>query len=106
MTHYQGVLELSFMNRSATHLPSDIPADLIGFAADVLAIDRNSIPPRLNKFQVANLFGVKPETTDVWACTGRHSVPFIKIGRHRQYPTIGVLRVMAKHWRGQSVYAA
>jgi len=36
---------------------------------------------RLNREQAASYLGVKSQTLSVWACTGRYSLPFIKVGR-------------------------
>ncbi|POA89215.1 DNA-binding protein [Pseudomonas sp. FW305-E2] len=36
--------------------------------------------------QAANLLGVSPRTLAAWRCTGRYSVPYIKVGSKVRYP--------------------
>ena len=35
--------------------------------------------------QAAEYLGVAHQTLSLWACTGRHDLPFIKIGRNVRY---------------------
>ena len=42
-------------------------------------------PQRLTREQAANYIGVTCGTLDVWRCTGRHGVPFVRIGRKIYY---------------------
>lgn len=41
--------------------------------------------PLYTRKQAADYIGVKPETLDVWACTGRYRLKFIKVGRLAKY---------------------
>ena len=50
-----------------------------------LGIDSEHPPVTISKFQLSEILSVKPGTTDVWASTGRHEIPFSKIGRQRRY---------------------
>lgn len=36
--------------------------------------------------QAANLLGVSPRTLAAWRCSGRYSVPYIKVGSKVRYP--------------------
>lgn len=44
---------------------------------------QNSNP--LNNNQAAAYIGVTPRTLEVWRCTKRHQIPFIKVGRLVKY---------------------
>lgn len=39
----------------------------------------------LNSDKAAKYLGLKPSTLDVWACTGRYNLKYIKVGRLRKY---------------------
>lgn len=39
----------------------------------------------LNNSQAAAYIGVTPSTLEVWRCTKRHPIPFIKVGRLVKY---------------------
>ena len=39
----------------------------------------------LTRKQAADYLGVSKSTLDVWACTGRYNLPFIKVGRLVKY---------------------
>lgn len=41
--------------------------------------------PLLSVAEAAAMLGLKPHTLDVWACTRRYPLPFVKIGRRRMY---------------------
>ena len=49
----------------------------------------NFIPPQstdlLNNDQAAAYIGVTPRTLEVWRCTKRHQIPYIKVGRLVKY---------------------
>ena len=71
------------MSQSSTpqHIPNPTPAplaggfNLAGLPADVL----------LDDTQAAAALGLKPATLSVWRCTGRYSLPYLKIGRLVRY---------------------
>ncbi len=60
--------------------------------AEILDVEK--APARLDKFQLAKVADVKPETTDVWASTRRHNLPYIKPGRQRLYRIADVIRYL------------
>lgn len=37
--------------------------------------------------EAARVLGIKKQTLDVWRCTGRYSIPFVKVGRLVRYRT-------------------
>ena len=39
----------------------------------------------LNNDEAANLIGVEPRTLEVWRCTKRHQIPYMKVGRLVRY---------------------
>lgn len=41
--------------------------------------------PRLTNDQAAEYLGITPRTLEVWRCTGRYGIPFIKVGRLVRY---------------------
>ncbi|MBL1264928.1 helix-turn-helix domain-containing protein [Candidatus Methylomicrobium oryzae] len=41
--------------------------------------------PLLNNEQAAAYLGVTPRTLDVWRCTKRYSIPYVKVGRLVRY---------------------
>ena len=44
-----------------------------------------SNPELLNSYQAAEYIGVTPGTLEVWRCTKRYHIPFIKVGRLVRY---------------------
>jgi len=42
-------------------------------------------PELLNNDQSAAYIGVTPRTLEVWRCTKRHQIPYIKVGRLVKY---------------------
>lgn len=42
-------------------------------------------PDLLNSHQAAQYIGVTPGTLEVWRCTKRYQIPFIKVGRLVRY---------------------
>ena len=45
----------------------------------------NLSSPLLDENQAAEVLGLKPGTLSVWRCTGRHGLPFIRVGRRIRY---------------------
>ena len=39
----------------------------------------------LDEKRAAAILNVKPGTLSVWRCTGRYSIPFVKVGRNVRY---------------------
>ncbi len=50
--------------------------------------------------QAATYLGVAEQTLAVWKCLGRHSLPFIKIGRMVRYRKIDLDNFIVKHMHG------
>lgn len=90
---------MSLLANIQSDLSPDITAEFVEYLSKLLNIPSEKLPPRLDKYQVATVLGVKPETTDVWASTGRYDLPYIKAGRHRQYLTSGVIRFLARNYK-------
>jgi len=44
-----------------------------------------SSSPLLTRKQAAEYLGLEPRTLDVWACTKRYNLRFIKVGRLAKY---------------------
>ena len=42
-------------------------------------------PTLLTPSEAADLLGVREQTLAVWRCTGRHELPFVKVGRRVKY---------------------
>jgi excisionase family DNA binding protein len=47
--------------------------------------ETQTAPELLTVQQAAEYLGIKPQTLASWRCTGRHSLPAIKIGRRVRY---------------------
>jgi excisionase family DNA binding protein len=41
--------------------------------------------PLLTEDQAADLLGVRPTTLQVWRCTRRYPLPYVKVGRNVRY---------------------
>lgn len=39
----------------------------------------------VSRKEAATILGIEPNTLAVWACTGRHKLPYVKIGRYVKY---------------------
>jgi excisionase family DNA binding protein len=48
-------------------------------------LDMNRDSVLLSRKEAAEILGVTPGTLAVWACTRRHNLPFIKVGRAVRY---------------------
>lgn len=42
-------------------------------------------PQMLHTTEAAEYLNVTPHTLEVWRCTGRHKLPFVKVGRLVRY---------------------
>lgn len=49
-------------------------------------------PKLLNGKETAALLGVKPSTLNVWRCSGKYDLPYVKCGRLVRYKLDDVLR--------------
>jgi excisionase family DNA binding protein len=43
------------------------------------------LPELLTPSEAANLLRTTTDTLAIWRCTGRHAVPFVKVGRSVRY---------------------
>jgi excisionase family DNA binding protein len=46
---------------------------------------RDGLPKLLTRKEAAEVLGVRPETLAVWHCTGRYTLPVVKVGRSCRY---------------------
>ena len=53
-----------------------------------------------NTLEAANFLGVKPETLEVWRCTKRYDIPYIKIGSLVRYKKSALLQWMESRTQG------
>jgi hypothetical protein len=60
----------------------------------------------LNNNQAAAFLGVTPRTLEVWRCTKRHSIPYIKVGRLVKYRQSSLENWLATRTIGESVEVA
>lgn len=54
----------------------------------------------LNTDEAAAILGVTPRTLEVWRCTKRHQIPFLKIGRLIRYRRSDLERWLASRLIG------
>lgn len=54
-------------------------------SAAVKAAMQSKFTPLLDPEQVAEALGVSPKTLNVWRCTGRYNLPFVKVGSRVRY---------------------
>jgi excisionase family DNA binding protein len=58
------------------------------------------LPNMLTVAQAADYLGTKPQTLGIWRCTGRYSIPYVKVGRNVRYRRADLdrfLRSRTKH---------
>lgn len=53
--------------------------------------------------EAAKLLGVRPQTLAAWACNGRYSLPFVKIGRRVMYRLVDIEQFIASNLITQGV---
>lgn len=54
----------------------------------------------LNRDEAAAMLGLKPTTLAIWACTGRNSLPYIKVGSRVRYRRSDLDRWLLDRTRG------
>lgn len=54
-------------------------------SAAVKAATQLKFEPLLDPDQVAEILGVSTKTLNVWRCTGRYNLPFVKVGSRVRY---------------------
>ena len=57
--------------------------------------------PLLSEVEAAQFLGVKPTTLQVWRCTKRYPLPFIKIGRLVRYRQSNLDAFLVLRTRGE-----
>lgn len=68
-------------------------------AAQGNATSARAADPLLDRPQAAEYLGVTPGTLEVWASTGRYSLPFVKVGRSVKYRKSDLDAWLAKRTR-------
>lgn len=53
-------------------------------------------PVTLTPQETSQILGATVGTLEVWRCTGRYSLPYVKIGRLVRYPLKGVAEFLAR----------
>lgn len=82
---------------SLPHLHPDSAVDAL--LADIcrqLGLDPNRPPIHVDEPQAAEVLGTTPGTLCTWRCTGRHRIPFIKVGRNVRYPLRGLAEYLIR----------
>ena len=46
---------------------------------------KQNVPQLLDSTEAAEYLGLRPATLDVWRCTGRYELPFVRVGRRIRY---------------------
>lgn len=57
--------------------------------------------PLLSEVEAAQFLGVKPTTLQVWRCTNRYPLKFIKVGRLVRYRQSSLDAFLAQRTRGE-----
>jgi predicted site-specific integrase-resolvase len=60
-------------------------------------MDTSSFDKLVPRKIAAQLLGVAPQTLAVWACTGRYSLPYIKIGKRVRYRLTDIENFIKAH---------
>jgi len=79
-----------------TEIDPTLEQELREEVAELLGCENGKPPPRLDRKQFSTVFGITPETSDVWASTGRYSIPYMKLGRNRFYSLKDVIRALVR----------
>lgn len=53
-------------------------------------------PVNITPAEASQVLGATVGTLEVWRCTGRYNLPFVKIGRLVRYPLQGVAEFLAR----------
>lgn len=57
-------------------------------------------PVTISPTETSTVLGATTGTLEVWRSTGRHGIPFIKVGSRVRYPLAGLAAFLAKNTRG------
>jgi len=82
------------LDEQAAAKPPPVPASPM--PAQPNAETRRTYRDRLSRKEAAEYLGVKPETLAAWAATGRHSLPFTRVGGRIIYSRAELDRWMAE----------
>ena len=74
---------------------SNAPSDAQRSSA-VKAAMQAKFTPLLDPDEVATILGVSVKTLNVWRCTGRYNLPFIKVGARVRYRRADVEAYIAR----------
>jgi excisionase family DNA binding protein len=55
--------------------------------------------------EAAEILGATHGTMEVWRCTGRHNIPFVKVGSKVRYPLAGLAEFLARNTTTSTVKA-
>ncbi|MHC8331862.1 helix-turn-helix domain-containing protein [Pseudomonas sp. LB3P25] len=63
--------------------------------ASALGLSTKNIPIQICETDAAEVLGVKPSTLSVWRSTGRHNLPYMKVGRLVRYRLSDLAKFLA-----------
>ncbi len=69
---------------ATTHRTADA-VEAIGKVDATAKVESSRVPELMTRQQAAEYLGVKVQTLAVWKCTGRYSLPFVKVGSKTRY---------------------
>ncbi|HBO46124.1 MAG TPA: DNA-binding protein [Planctomycetaceae bacterium] len=52
--------------------------------------------------EAAEYLGLKPSTLASWRCTGRHSVPYVKVGGNTRYRKVDLEKFLQQRTMGHT----
>lgn len=58
-----------------------------GNVKEITLSTQTATDPLLNEVEAAQILGVKPTTLQIWRCTKRYFLPYVKVGRLVRYRT-------------------
>ncbi len=77
-------------------------AEIRAEIATALGIQPDHLPALLTGAQAAAVLGVKPATLQNWRCLGRHTLPFVKVGRLPRYRIGDLVEWISKRTNGNA----
>ena len=71
---------------------------------DIEFAPRRAVPPDLlNERQTSDWLGIPATTLQVWRCTGRVALPYVKLGGHVRYRRSAIEAFIAQNTHGAEV---
>jgi hypothetical protein len=64
--------------------------------SSALGLSLKNIPVQVCEADAAEVLGVKPSTLSVWRSTGRHNLPYMKVGRLVRYRLSDLAKFLAE----------